>query len=143
MPSRRKYKPKFVAEALSRNYGMVYVTARQIGCSHQMIYNYIEEYDEVREAYEEQSGFMVDVAETQFYAALKRGEPWAINKMLGTKGRSRGYGEHVTQEHTGKETIEIVVTYADQNYSSNGTHAAREAASGRYVNGQTESPESG
>lgn len=95
MAKRRKYKPKDIANALKINFGMVYVTARKVGCSHQTIYNYIDQYPECREAYEEQSGFMVDTAELGFYKALKREEPWAINKMLSTKGRKRGYGDEL------------------------------------------------
>ena len=93
MGARRKFKPKYVANALKANMGMVYITARKLGCSHQMIYNYIDQFEECRQAYEEQSGTMVDTAEVKFYEAIKNGESWAINKMLSTKGRSRGYGD--------------------------------------------------
>ena len=100
MGARRKFKPKYVANALKANMGMVYITARKIGCSHQMIYNYIDEFEECRQAYEEQSGTMVDTAELKFFEAIKNGEPWAINKMLSTKGRTRGYGEQVDLKTT-------------------------------------------
>ena len=136
MPSRRKFKPKFVANALKANMGMVYITARKIGCSHQMIYNYIDEFEECRQAYEEQSGFMIDAAESQFYAAIRRGEPWAINKMLSTKGRTRGYIEK--QELETKGRVEIVVKREHSQLGSHHSQSASETNGLHAIDGQAQ-----
>lgn len=100
MARTKKFKPKDIANALKANMGMVYITARKLGCHHQTIYNYIDEFEECRQAYEEQSGTMVDTAELKFFEAIQKGEAWAINKMLSTKGRTRGYGEQLDLKTT-------------------------------------------
>lgn len=41
---------------------------------------------------------MIDEAELRLWAAIQRGESWAIAFALRTLGRDRGYAERVTQE---------------------------------------------
>lgn len=114
MARRRQYKPKQVADALTLNKGMVYLAARTLGCKHTTVYNYINDYDICREAYEQQGGEVVDHAELKLFEAVERCEPWAVNKVLNEKGRNRGYGvESGLQPQAVFEFIGQILAYVD------------------------------
>ena len=101
-----KYSPKRMADRLKDNRGLIYLTARQMGCAPQTIYNYIERFPTVKKAYEEARERTVDTAEVKFFQAIERGESWAISLALKTIGRRRGYVER--KDLTGKDGEKLV-----------------------------------
>jgi hypothetical protein len=87
--------------ALKETKGMVYLAARQLGCSHQTVYNYIKRHPTVEEAWKAEHGTVGDNAELALYSAILKGEHWAVTFYLRTKGKDRGYTERTEQEITG------------------------------------------
>lgn len=102
-------KPKLtkeqVAEALRKNSGAVYLTARALGVGPKTIYNYLERYPEVKEVKEAAEGTLTDTAELKLYDAVLRGEWEAVKFVLRTKGKGRGYVERMETS-----TLDIDVT---------------------------------
>ena len=101
-----KYSPKTMAAKLKENRGLIYLTARQMGCSPGTVYNHLKRYPSVKKAYEEARERTVDTAEVKFFQAIERGESWAISLALKTIGRRRGYVER--KELTGKDGEKLV-----------------------------------
>ena len=89
----KQYNAKDIADALRDSKGMVYVAAQQLGCRPQTIYNYLKKSPLVQQAADQANGTMGDAAELKLYAAVMRGEAWAIAFYLKTKGKQRGYVE--------------------------------------------------
>jgi len=92
----RGRKPKFtqkeVIDALRSSGGIISLAARKLGCSRTTIYNYIQRYSKIREAYEEIIETWLDIAEMKLLQKILEGDLRAIIFYLRTKGASRGYG---------------------------------------------------
>jgi hypothetical protein len=93
MSGKPHFKAQQIANMLIETKGMVFIAAEKLGCSHQTIYNYVKKHPMVRRAKEKQDGIVVDAAELHLYKAIQEGEQWAIQFILKTKGKSRGYFE--------------------------------------------------
>lgn len=94
-----QYTKQQVIQALQQSKGMVYVAARQLGCTPQTIYNHMKRSPDVQSAIEDARGEAVDVAELKLMQAINKGEAWAIALMLKTQGKDRGYTERLELEH--------------------------------------------
>lgn len=106
MTKKQKYTAEQVTDALKATKGMVYLAAQRLGCEAQTIYNYRDRYDAVRAEMEAQDGMVDDTAELKLFQAIQKGEPWAIQFRLRTKGKGRGYGENI--EHRGDVTTRVI-----------------------------------
>lgn len=106
-----KYSDKQIADGLRASRGMVYVAARQMGCSGNTIKARLAKSEKLREIQAAESEIVLDSAELKLGQAMMRGEAWAIKFLLSTKGKSRGYVERVEQEITGAERgpVEIII----------------------------------
>lgn len=93
--SAEKFTAKQIVAALNNSKGMVYVAARQLGCTANTIYNYAKRYPAVQTAIDAQRGTMIDTAEIALWKAIQNGEGWAISLALKTIGKHRGYVERV------------------------------------------------
>ena len=92
---KQRYTAAEVSAALTANKGMVFLTAKQLGCDPDTVENYCKRYPTVQAAKEAERGQLVDEAELRLWAAVRRDEPWAISFTLKTLGRHRGYSERV------------------------------------------------
>ena len=54
MSGKERFTAKDMIEALKKTKGMVYLAAKELGCSHTTVYNYIKRYASVRQEYEYQ-----------------------------------------------------------------------------------------
>jgi len=103
----QKFTNAQIVEAVKSMNGMIYLAARQLGCTPQAIYKRMAKSATIREAVDDSRGEMVDISEQKLRAAVMNGEPWAVAMVLKTLGKSRGYVER--QEVTGKDGGVIVI----------------------------------
>jgi len=89
----RRYTNEEILAALKHTKGMVYLAARHLGCNHETISLRAKSCPKVAAEIKMQRGEFVDEAELRLIAAVKRNEPWAINRTLMTLGKDRGYFE--------------------------------------------------
>ena len=101
MPRPRKYSDKAIATALVEASGLVYIAAAALGCAPNTIYNRAKAVAAIAETIDNQRGKFLDTAEVKLRQALLAGEPWAIQFVLRTLGKDRGYSERF--EHTGRD----------------------------------------
>ena len=93
-----RYRPAQVAAMLLETKGMVSVAAKRLGCAPQIVQRYCQRFEVCQDALYTAREEMTDVAELQLFAAIMRGESWAITFYLKTIGRDRGYGDRVDLE---------------------------------------------
>ena len=114
--AKRRFSAKRMVDELTRTKGMVYIAAENLGCTPQTVYNYVNKYPAVAAAKELAEGKVLDQAELALYKAILNGEPWALQFVLKTKGKKRGYVER--QEVAGVEdqpleTVIRIITHGD------------------------------
>ncbi len=88
-----KYKAEQMAEVLRETKGLVSVAARKIGCQPGTVRAYIKRYPTVALVVKDSRESITDLAETRLWAAIDRGEPWAVQFWLRTQARERGYSD--------------------------------------------------
>ena len=106
-----KVTKKQVMEALESTKGSAYLAAKKLNVSHTLIYDYLNEYPEVRAIQALHQGVLIDVGVLKLTEAVYRGEQWAVKYVLSTLGKERGFSER--QEISGPEgkDIEIKVEF--------------------------------
>ena len=110
----RRLTKQIVIDALNKTKGAVYLAAKNLGCSHTAIYDYIAKFPDIAELKEFYDEEVSDIAVMKLRDSVIKAEPWAIKYQLSTKGKSRGYVER--QEVTGADSspIELIGKYADK-----------------------------
>ena len=100
-----------IIKALDETHGGVYLAAERLGCSHKTIERRAKNVQSVQDVIDKYSGRRVDVGELALDIALANKEAWAIQFILRTKGKNRGYTER--QEIAGADgnAIKILVEY--------------------------------
>lgn len=81
--------------ALRQTKGMRALAAKEVGCSLRTLDQYIADFPKVAEVVKEEREAMLDKAEGRLFAAIERGEAWAICFYLKTQGRHRHYSERL------------------------------------------------
>lgn len=97
--------------AIYRNKGILAKAARELDVTRRTLYNYMERWPKVREAYEDASDETLDLAEQGLFDAIRAGSLSAIMFVLKTKGRSRGYVERTEMKQI--DELEITVKRED------------------------------
>ena len=100
-----------IINAVKATNGMVYLAARQLGCSPQAIYKRMTKSHIIKQAVDDSRGELIDISEQKLRIAVLNGEPWAIALTLKTIGKHRGYVER--QEVTGADGDKIVIKVVD------------------------------
>src|SRR5918998_5068925 len=98
-------------KALEESKGLIAPAARYLGCSRSTVRSYLEEYTAVGQAKLDQREAVTDMAENALYAAILRGEAWAICFYLKTQAKDRGYIEKAEMSGPGGKPISIKVVY--------------------------------
>ncbi len=108
----QKKKIKIILEVLQKTGGKHKALAcRTANISRTTLENWIEKFDTLKQAIEDINEETLDLAETKLVQALGNGEKWAIQYMLDTRGKDRGYTTR--QEHKVDENASLKVVYED------------------------------
>lgn len=108
MIGKRRLSKKLVIEALKQMNGQVYLAAKQLGCSHTAVYEYINKFPDIKELKEYYDEETTDIAVMKHREAILKSEPWAIQLQLKTKGKKRGYVERTELTGSEGEPIKMV-----------------------------------
>lgn len=103
-------KDQFTAEqvvaAVEGTFGITKAIAGRLKCSRKTVENYARKYKVVRDAIADERSSLADMAEVELVKAVRKGQPWAIGKVLEAFGKGRGYEPE--GQVSGKITVEIV-----------------------------------
>jgi len=91
----RQHTHEEVAAALIAGRGIMSEAAKLLGCDRSTISNHIQASPLCKQAQEEATELMLDLAEDKIYNAIQKDRSWAIAFYLARKGRKRQYGEKV------------------------------------------------
>jgi hypothetical protein len=105
MARSKAYTNAAIIGALTTQSGLVFLAARTLGCSTQTIYARAKVSREVSDCITYQRGLLVDTAEAKLRQAVNDGSPWAVQFVLKTLGKDRGYVER--HEYTGPSDAEL------------------------------------
>lgn len=125
-----RYTNEQIMEALAATKGLVYLAAKRLGCKPDTIYARVRTSPDVAACLKQQRGEIVDTGELSLYNAVLKGESWAVQFVLKTLGKDRGYVERTEQQVTGGLVMEIVEEVAHVGHDAPATNgeAARGAA---------------
>jgi hypothetical protein len=116
-----------VIAALDQCNGLIFLAAGRLGCTTMTVRNYAHRYPSVRAAIEEKRGKRLDVAEAKLDQAVLDGEAWAVQFLLRTQGKHRGYGDSRQLEHLGRDGRDL---YPVEAFVAAAIKHARESAGG-------------
>ena len=112
---------KFTAEqmigAILKAEGNLAEAARSLQCSRTTLYNYMNRYVTIKQAYEDINESTIDWVQDKLLDQCRRGNITALIFYLKTKGKHRGYVER--QEHTGADGGAIVLVKWDEPTDTN------------------------
>ncbi len=97
-----------IMTALEMSRGLIYNSARLLGCSAQTIYDRVKVSPAVAECLKECRGLLLDKAENKLVDKIDAGDFQSIALLLKTLGKDRGYVER--SELTGKDASPLSIT---------------------------------
>ncbi len=80
-----------IAKALKKHHGLIRNTAKELNCSHSLIYKRINNSEELKKVWEEARRGLIDMAESALIRKIEEGDTKAIIFTLQTLGKERGY----------------------------------------------------
>ncbi len=75
--------------------GIQAVISKKLNVDRAAVSRYIVKNPDMKEFLEKEREKIIDLAENKLFKAADNGEKWAIERILKTIGRSRGYSEHL------------------------------------------------
>lgn len=87
----RKFTVDEVVMALSECHGMQTYAARMLGCTYKTVWQYIQDYPQIKEALIQIQERSIDTAELKLMKHIEKGNFKALRFFLISKGRRRGY----------------------------------------------------
>lgn len=107
-----KFTVEQVLAAIKDTGGIKSEVCQRLDCGRRTIYNYIDKFPEIKDAFGEEEDKVLDMAESALFSLIQNGDSTAIFYFLNNKGRSRGYGnrdkapfEQQIQEETQKSGV--------------------------------------
>lgn len=111
-----KYDPERFAEAVRHSGGILQTIASNLGVDRKTVASWRDTLPEVREMIEDEIDKTLDMAENGLITAARSGELKAINFLLSTRGKNRGYTTKVENNISGElETKSTVTVYLPDN----------------------------
>ena len=102
-----------IIASLRRCRGMYYLAAEHLGVTKSALAYRITNDPELESVAKDQRGKMLDKAETKLMEAVDNGEQWAIQLMLKTLGRDRGYVERQEVHSVNQVRLQVVEEIVD------------------------------
>lgn len=109
MAKGREFTQDQVLQAIKGSGGIVSAVGSKLGCAWHTADKYINKWETTRRAMADEGEKVLDLAENKLIEAIQNGEQWAIQTLLKTKGKKRGYTER--QEFTGADGEQLKVSF--------------------------------
>lgn len=102
-----------IVEALRECKGLIYLAAAKLGCTHADLEFRVKTNDYLTNICKSERGVIVDKAEAKLVEAMESGAKWAIELILKTLGKERGYVERQEVHNLSKVQLHIVEEIVD------------------------------
>lgn len=100
-----------IKKALIDCKGNVTDVAKSLNCTRKTVYNYINKYDDVKEARLDATEAAIDYVENKLFSKIEEGNITAIIFYLKTIGKTRGYIER--HEFAGAKDAPLIIEYVN------------------------------
>jgi transposase len=91
-----------IIEAIHGSGAILNTIAKRLNVSWHTAKKYCDEYEETRQALQDETEKTIDMAESTLLKSIESGDIQAAKWYLSTKGKKRGYSEKLELEHGGK-----------------------------------------
>ena len=95
-------------DALVGSYGVQSMIAKKCQVDRSTITKFLNKHPKMRELCILEREKIIDVAENRLFGSANNGDKWAVDKVLSTIGKGRGYVETQNIDHSG-EQIKIII----------------------------------
>jgi len=102
-----------IVEALRECKGLIYLAAAKLGCTHSDLDFRVKTNEYLANLCKSERGVIVDKAEAKLVEAMESGAKWAIELILKTLGKERGYVERQEVHNLSKVQLHIVEEIVD------------------------------
>jgi hypothetical protein len=102
-----------IVEALRECKGLTYLASMRLGCTHSDLDNRVKGNEFLSSVCRTERGVIVDKAEAKLVEAMESGAKWAIELILKTLGKERGYVERQEVHNLSKVQLHIIEEIVD------------------------------
>ena len=96
--------------ALPGSYGVQSVIAKKLNSTRSAVTQFLNKRPKMRILCEQEREKIIDVSENRLFSAANEGQKWAVDKILSTIGKGRGYVETQEVSHSGTGATFNLVT---------------------------------
>lgn len=104
-----------IERAIRKSRGMLYLAAKTLGVTYQTLIYRVKTTPSLERLAIDERGNMIDIAETKLMDAVYDGQKWAIEMILRTLGRERGYVERQETSSVATVRLQVVEEIVDVN----------------------------
>ena len=87
----KNYTKQTVLDAIANCNGVMEYVALRLGCTWYTARNYVNKWEETKEAFDSSECKLHSLAYKSFHKAIDRGERWAVERVLDTSARRNGH----------------------------------------------------
>ena len=106
-PVQKRHTVADYTEAITKSHGLIAFAARRLGVSRQAVYNMVNRHPEINEAMIDAREELLDLATSNVYAAVARGDLKMSCWILERLGKHRGFTKQITLAPSGPSAQEL------------------------------------
>ena len=124
-----KKSKKAIIEAIKDSGGIMSTIARRLGVTWHTADTWVKQYDETKQALQDEREAILDLAESTLFKNIKDGNSQDAKWLLSTMGKNRGYNER--QEITGVDggpiDVNAIIRKAEEEFANEQRNAGEDS----------------
>lgn len=111
---------KAIIEAIKDSGGIMSTIARRLGVTWHTADTWVKQYDETRQALQDEREAILDLAESTLFRNIKDGNSQDAKWLLSTMGKNRGYSERheITGADGGTIDVNAIIRKAEEEFAN-------------------------
>ena len=111
---------KAIIEAIKDSGGIMSTIARRLGVTWHTADTWVKQYDETKQALQDEREAILDLAESTLFRNIKDGNSQDAKWLLSTMGKNRGYSERheITGADSGPIDVNAIIRKAEEEFAN-------------------------
>ena len=111
---------KAIIEAIKDSGGIMSTIARRLGVTWHTADTWVKQYDETKQALQDEREAILDLAESTLFRNIKDGNSQDAKWLLSTMGKNRGYSERheITGADGGSIDVNAIIRKAEEEFAN-------------------------
>jgi len=111
---------KAIIEAIKDSGGIMSTIARRLGVTWHTADSWVKQYDETKQALQDERETILDLAESTLFRNIKDGNSQDAKWLLSTMGKNRGYSERheITGADGGTIDVNAIIRKAEEEFAN-------------------------